>query len=498
LLCTQSSFPLLSLCFRRLLNERHRPTSGARTVCYALIVLLALSLMTVSACASEAAPHLGNFNGQGGADLDWHNVTTGEVTIWILNGLGISGYMPGIANISDTNWRIIADVDLNGDGNADILWHNVSTGDNAAWLSNGTAFNSVAFQGVPDTNWQIVGTGDFDGDGKSEILWRNGQTGENCIWLLSGSELTVSATNIASVTDPNWHVAAVADFNGDGKADILWHNASTREIVLWLMNGGTLVSSGSLGYLPDQNWIVAAADDFNGDGKAEVVIRQPISGEDRMWMLSGTSIDHTDAMQTVAGANWVIAGTGDLNGDGNADIVWRDLSTGNNYVWFMNGAWYLENSGTGPLQPVSGQDWVLGGDLSSGIVPNILVPAITSLSRTSGPSGVPITISGANFGASQGTSKVTINSVTANITSWSPTSISVTVPNTASTGAVVVTVGGQTSNGVTFTVNSDPAIPVVPNSGCIISALQPLVKVLRSANTQIISALANSTEFQVL
>jgi YD repeat-containing protein len=77
---------------------------------------------------------------------------------------------------------------------------------------------------------------------------------------------------------------------------------------------------------------------------------------------------------------------------------------------------------------------------------------ITSLLPASGPVGFSATINGFNFGATQGTSTVTFNNTTATPASWSATSIVVPVPAGATTGPVVVTVGGIASNGVTFTV----------------------------------------------
>src|SRR6267154_1313113 len=83
----------------------------------------------------------------------------------------------------------------------------------------------------------------------------------------------------------------------------------------------------------------------------------------------------------------------------------------------------------------------------------VLPPSITSLSQTSGPAGTSINITGTNFGATQGTSTVTFNGITAAAASaWSPTSITVSVPAGATTGNVVVTVLGTASNGSAFTV----------------------------------------------
>jgi hypothetical protein len=100
-------------------------------------------------------------------------------------------------------------------------------------------------------------------------------------------------------------------------------------------------------------------------------------------------------------------------------------------------------------------------------------PSISSLSPTSGVVGSSVTIAGANFGATQGTSSVTFNGAAATPTVWSATSISVPVPSAATSGNVVVTVGGVASNGVTFTVTVPaPSITTItPTSGLVGSAV---------------------------
>lgn len=79
-------------------------------------------------------------------------------------------------------------------------------------------------------------------------------------------------------------------------------------------------------------------------------------------------------------------------------------------------------------------------------------PSISGVSPTSGPIGTSVTISGTNFGATQGSSTVSFNGTSATPTSWATTSIVVPVPSGATTGNVVVTVNGTPSNGVSFTV----------------------------------------------
>ncbi len=79
-------------------------------------------------------------------------------------------------------------------------------------------------------------------------------------------------------------------------------------------------------------------------------------------------------------------------------------------------------------------------------------PAILSLSPSSGYFGTSVTITGRHFGATQGPSFITFNGMLANVTTWSDTSLVVTVPPGATSGNVVVTVSQDTTNGMNFTV----------------------------------------------
>jgi len=100
-------------------------------------------------------------------------------------------------------------------------------------------------------------------------------------------------------------------------------------------------------------------------------------------------------------------------------------------------------------------------------------PSITGLNPTSGGPGTSVTVAGTNFGGSQGTSTVTFNGTAGTPASWGATSIVVPVPSGATTGNVVVTVGGVASNGVAFTVIPAPTItsftPASASIGTLIS-----------------------------
>jgi RHS repeat-associated protein len=85
-------------------------------------------------------------------------------------------------------------------------------------------------------------------------------------------------------------------------------------------------------------------------------------------------------------------------------------------------------------------------------------PVMTSLTPNAGLVGSSVTIAGSNFGPTQGSSTITFSGVTATVSSWTTTALTVSVPNGAITGDVVVTVGGLSTPGVNFTVLLMPTI----------------------------------------
>jgi YD repeat-containing protein len=94
----------------------------------------------------------------------------------------------------------------------------------------------------------------------------------------------------------------------------------------------------------------------------------------------------------------------------------------------------------------------VNNDSDSNGVTFTVVPHITSLTPLTAGLGQTVTIAGTTFGGSQGGSTVTVNGTIATPSSWSDTSISVPVPSGATSGPVVVTAGGNASNGVDLTV----------------------------------------------
>ena len=96
------------------------------------------------------------------------------------------------------------------------------------------------------------------------------------------------------------------------------------------------------------------------------------------------------------------------------------------------------------------------------------IPQITAISPNYGAPAALITITGNGFGTTQGGSVVTVGGAPSYVVSWSNTAISILVPSRATTGNIVVTVGGVSSNGEPFTFYPYPAITnISPASGAI-------------------------------
>ena len=174
---------------------------------------------------------------------------------------------------------------------------------------------------------------DFNGDCKSDILWRNTSTQQIFEWLMNGTMAASSGT--PGTTSSPWVVQGSGDFNGDGKSDILWRNTSTGQVYIWLMNGTTSTSSGTPGS-PTSDWVIQGVGDFNGDGKSDILWRNMTTGQVYVWLMNGTTASSTGTPGSPT-LDWVIQGVGDFNGDGKADILWRNTTTGQVYVWLMNG-----------------------------------------------------------------------------------------------------------------------------------------------------------------
>src|SRR5260221_898505 len=184
----------------------------------------------------------------------------------------------------------------------------------------GTSSSIAAFgiQGPQGPEWHMVGAGDFNGDGKADIVWENTATGVRAIWLMNNGAFTGNTIGLGTV-DPSWHIAGVGDF-GNGQSDLVWENTVTGARAIWVMSNGVFQSSVSLGTVSTQ-WHIAGVGNF-GNGQADLVWENTATGQHAIWLLSSGILQSVIGMPTIGGG-WHVVGAVDFNGGGQADVVWE-------------------------------------------------------------------------------------------------------------------------------------------------------------------------------
>jgi len=197
--------------------------------------------------------------------------------------------------------------DVDGDGNKDLIWNHLgTTNDIAIALSNGDG-TFASPQVVDDTisapegwgKYKLL-TGDFNGDGKADLLWNyDGVQNRTFVALSTGGG---SFSFLPAQVHPNGHwgegyTRLIGDMNGDGYDDIVWNTRGTTNRTYIGFSKGDTTNGGVL---------------FN---------------------MSSSYQDHPNS-----GWGGYSVHLGDVNNDGKMDIVWNELSASNNvtYVGLFN------------------------------------------------------------------------------------------------------------------------------------------------------------------
>src|ERR1700759_3050116 len=304
----------------------------------------------------------GDYNGDGDTDLLFDNTMSPDIAVWYMVGTElVTGAKVGTL---PANGQVDGVGDFDGDGKSDLLVVGDSLGDVnsytvSIWQTNGTQPATVTpvEQVSKSGGWQPFLLGDFNGDGKTDISFiSNAPDASNlnqiAIWLMDGTHIASSADVGGINRAQGQAVVGAADFNGDGKTDFLLENGS-HDISVWLMNGTTVQSNNVIGNLNEAGgWQLAQirTGDFNGDGKADLLFTNTITNGIAVWETDGPQI--TAAGQAgVLGSGWHFADVGDFNGDGKSDLLFINDSTHGVAVWLMNGTQPIFGAQVGTMDP---------------------------------------------------------------------------------------------------------------------------------------------------
>jgi hypothetical protein len=232
------------------------------------------------------------------------------------------------------------------------------------------------YEDVSDGDFFIAGYqpyADFNGDGKTDILWRysgSPSEGINMVWLMDGVTKIGSNRWVEPEEDLNWKPVGTGDFNNDDKTDILFRYYGTGNMAgrnkVWFMDGIKKIGEAYLQRVVDVNWRIEGTGDFNNDGKTDIMWRyygSPSEGINMIWLMDGvTKIGGNNWIQRVIDVGWKMVGSGDFNNDGKCDILWRYYSSPSEGI---NMIWHMDGLtkiGKNVWLPRQADlDWDIGG-----------------------------------------------------------------------------------------------------------------------------------------
>ena len=224
-----------------------------------------------------------------------------------------------------TNPTAVVTADFNRDGKPDLAVVNNSSNNISVLLGKGDGTFSAANNFDAGSGPNSLAVGDFDGDGQLDLAVlvppaSDGSSPGEVRILLGNGDGTFQAPRVAPLGNQETALA-VADVNGDKKADLLVSlpdGTGVVEVGVRLGNGdGTFQASKTV--MTNQQNILAIAD-FNGDGKLDLAIA--VSGATQILLGQGDGTFSPSGIASLTGGyNANSAWTVDLNNDGKLDLV---------------------------------------------------------------------------------------------------------------------------------------------------------------------------------
>jgi FG-GAP-like repeat/FG-GAP repeat len=291
-------------------------------------VLLLLVSAIAAASGGAAPPPIAIVTGQdaGWPDVRGWNADGGQaqqIAPWGYNSIEFSPYS------TYQNGVRVAIGDVNGDGKAEIVTAPANGGFSEIRVFDGTTFKQMgAFPPQKDGAWwngAFVSTGDTNGDGRAEIVEGLDTGCCTMIHVLDGQTGMDSAGFWPWGTNSQAGArVAVADLNGDGKAEILAEPIGTNTVSAFGTGGGNPFRIYQTFGDEALAGATIAAGDVTGDARPELVAAANTGAGIQVKVID-TQSGATLASFFPYGPSTAVAtpqiSVGDVNGDRRADIV---------------------------------------------------------------------------------------------------------------------------------------------------------------------------------
>jgi uncharacterized protein (TIGR03437 family) len=218
---------------------------------------------------------IGDFSNDGKPDLAIANGGSNNVTILAGNGDGTFG--AGVTVPVGSNPAVLLAADFNRDGNLDLAVVNYGTfasssdpGGLSILLGKGDGTFQSATNYSASINPNSISVGDFNNDGIPDLVLTAAAPNFNytlVVFIGNGDGTFKPGVLIPTAFGPE--TVAIADYNGDGKLDLVVpHCCGDTDITYLLGNGdGTFQSEVTITNGSVSTSVVA---DFNGDGKPDI------------------------------------------------------------------------------------------------------------------------------------------------------------------------------------------------------------------------------------
>jgi FG-GAP-like repeat len=200
-------------------------------------------------------------------------------------------------------------VDMDGDGLPDIVEFDGGSTD-ILFNQGNLSFFQMPIMSAFDSPFAIA---DVNGDGRPDFI-----TGNFTLLNQGNRNFTVVNSNNLTVTAGAY--IAVGDFNGDGKADVVYGGNEMGLVVEYGRGDGTFYQQSQLNVGPSSDFTQSlAVADVDGDGKADIVACLFLSQQCAVFTNDGTG--GFKRSYFASGATSIDLLLTDLNGDGKPDLV---------------------------------------------------------------------------------------------------------------------------------------------------------------------------------